>query len=136
MEPPVLLDFGHGRTAVSIAVDRPEDTVPAVEALGLGAPRPILVVVGGAAGLVDRELAELAPLASRLVRAAAAAGAAIVDGGTDAGVMRLLWSCASEGSLRRWRASPEPRFFADVARAVTAASERSAPAASGPFRRR
>jgi hypothetical protein len=49
MEPPVLVDFGHGRTVVPIAVDRPEDTAPAVEALGLGAPRPILVVVGGAA---------------------------------------------------------------------------------------
>jgi hypothetical protein len=90
VERPVVLELGSGRTAVAIGVERAEDVAAAVGTLGLATPRPTLVVVGGAAGLDDSELAGLAPLADGLVRAAARVGATIVDGGTDAGVMRLV----------------------------------------------
>ena len=96
MERPVVLEFGPGRTAVAIGVECVEDIAGAVGALGLEAPRPTLVVVGGAAGLGDSELAGLAPLADGLVRAAAGAGSAIVDGGSDAGVMRLMGRAHAE----------------------------------------
>jgi len=68
------------------------DELPsALSRLGLGVTRPVLVSVGGASGL-DAVVADwllalfrdrLAPLLDRL-------GAAVVDGGTDAGVMALM----------------------------------------------
>ena len=99
MEPPVVMEFGHGRTAVVVAIEGRKDVALAIDALGLEAPRPTLVVVGGAAGLDDHELAGLAPLADQLVGAAADAGAAIVDGGTDAGVMRLVGRARAEANV-------------------------------------
>jgi hypothetical protein len=66
------------------------DLASVVAGLGFETPRPVLVVVGGAAGLSDRIALECAGCTDELVAAAEAAGAAIVDGGTDAGVMRLL----------------------------------------------
>lgn len=72
-----------------VEVEREEELPAALAALGLGAPRPVLVVVGGAGSLAGAELDALVPCAEALVGAAAAAGAALVDGGTDAGVMRL-----------------------------------------------
>jgi hypothetical protein len=50
----------------------------------------VLVVVGGADGLTDQIVLECAACADELVAAASSTGAAIVDGGTDSGVMRLL----------------------------------------------
>jgi hypothetical protein len=68
-----------------------EASLPAAcEALGFGGPRPVLVVVGGADGLTEQVVLDCAACADGLVAAAGAAGAAIVDGGTDSGVMRLL----------------------------------------------
>lgn len=90
MERPGVLELGPGRGALAIHLERPEEAASAVQLLGLEAPRPTLVVVGGAGGVDDADLAALVPGAECLVRAAAAAGAAIVDGGTDVGVMRIL----------------------------------------------
>ena len=68
-----------------------DDLPAALARLGLGSARPVLVSVGGAGGL-DAVIAEhllvlfrdrLAPLLNQL-------GAAVVDGGTDAGVMSLM----------------------------------------------
>ena len=96
MERSVVLEFGPGRTALAIGVECVEDIAEALSALGLEAPRPTFVVVGGAAGLGDSELAGLVPLADGLVRAAAGVGAAIVDGGSDVGVMRLVGRAHAE----------------------------------------
>jgi hypothetical protein len=73
-----------------LELGRSEDLPDVVEALGLGAPRPVLVVVGGAAGLSEQIALECAACTDDLVAAADATGAAIVDGGTDAGVMRMV----------------------------------------------
>jgi hypothetical protein len=75
----------------------PDDVGRAVSALGLGGPRPVLTVVGGAAGLdpVDRD--RLGSLFSEVIAPAIARhGAAAVDGGTDNGVMRLLGQARAE----------------------------------------
>jgi hypothetical protein len=67
----------------------------ALRRLGLGAPRPVVALVGGASGLVDsghlRGLFtdELVPVVRR-------AGAAIVDGATDAGVVALVGRAHAE----------------------------------------
>jgi hypothetical protein len=93
---PLVLKLEHGR---AVAVDGVEDIPAAVGALDLGAPRPTIVVVGGAAGLDDNALAGLESLAGGIVRAAAACGAVIVDGGTDAGVMRLVGRARAQASV-------------------------------------
>ena len=87
MASPLVLELEHGR---AVAVDGVGDIPAAVGALDLEAPRPAVVVVGGAAGLDDSQAKALESLAVGIVEAAAACGAVIVDGGTDAGIMRLV----------------------------------------------
>jgi hypothetical protein len=94
-----VLEFGHGRAAPAVVVKGREDVAPAVRALNLGTPRPTLVVVGGAVGLDEGELSGLEPLVSAIVRTSAAIGAVIVDGGTDAGVMRLIGRACTQAAV-------------------------------------
>jgi hypothetical protein len=96
-----VLELEHGRTALAVAVERSDELASAVEALGLGPPRPVVVVVGGAHGLSRGEVVGLEALAVGIVGAAAACAAAIVDGGTDAGVMRLVGQARSDLAARR-----------------------------------
>ncbi len=81
----------------TMRIERVGDLAQGLEELGLAPPRPTVVVAGGAcrlsdddAGLIEPALAELAGAVDRL-------GAAIVDGGTDAGVMRLLGRVRARG---------------------------------------
>jgi hypothetical protein len=73
-----------------VVLESRDDLAAAVAALDVASPRPSVVVVGGAAGLGDAagEVAE--PVAAAVVRAAATCEAVLVDGGTDAGIMRLV----------------------------------------------
>jgi hypothetical protein len=66
------------------------DLQDAVAALGFAQQVPALVVVGAAARLSDAELESLEPLFEGLAAVVERTGAIVVDGGTDAGVMRLL----------------------------------------------
>lgn len=61
----------------------------ALRRLGLGTPRPVVALVGGAAGLEDGERLR-GVFADELVPVVARSGAAIVDGATDAGVVGLV----------------------------------------------
>jgi hypothetical protein len=64
------------------------DLPTAVAALGLTVPCPVVALVGGAAGLTGDALSGL--FSGTIAVAIREAGAVAVDGGTDAGVMRLL----------------------------------------------
>lgn len=58
---------------------------------GLPLPSPVVVVVGGAGGVAPDDLERLTPVfVEGLVPAVERAHAAVVDGGTDAGVMRII----------------------------------------------
>jgi hypothetical protein len=85
------IGFEGGQTATAVRVDQPSDLPAALAALGLQAPRLVVVLVGGA-GLMDaRDLDRLRPLFARgLVPVAERLGVVVIDGGTDAGVMRLI----------------------------------------------
>lgn len=92
-----LLEFGDGHAA---RVARPRqfaDLASAVVGLGLRGQRPVLVVVGGAAGLDEADKERLFALFGHaLLPAVASRRAVVVDGGTDSGVMQLLGRARAE----------------------------------------
>lgn len=114
---------GAGRRPVPphARVARPDELPAALRTLGVGPGRPVLVLVGGAAGIAPGDLAVAARLLDRLVPKLDRWGAAVVDGGTDAGVMRAagaartgagarfpLVGVAAAGTVSLPGAAPEP----------------------------
>lgn len=91
------------RGAIYVHVRTRDTLAGALEAAGLPSPGPVLVVVGGAGRLDAAELRRLTPLfTDGLAPAIEKVGAVAVDGGTDAGVMRLLGD-AREASSATFR---------------------------------
>lgn len=83
--------FQDGHTAEAILVNDPTDLFPALSRLGIDPPRPSIVLVGGANGLDERQQQSLEPLfTNALALQADVFGAALIDGGTDSGVMRFI----------------------------------------------
>jgi hypothetical protein len=80
-----------GTTAPPVArVAEPGDVPATLKALGIATGRPVLVVVGGADGMSPEHMAALARAVGPVIRALGDWGAAVVDGGTDSGVMRVI----------------------------------------------
>jgi hypothetical protein len=85
------LIFASGQTAKAVEVSSWQALPFALEAVGLSASRPVLVLIGGASNLDPEDgdrlhhlfVDSLAPVVEEL-------GITVVDGGTDAGVMRLM----------------------------------------------
>jgi SLOG in TRPM, prokaryote len=67
------------------------DLLTALRTLALSSGRPVLVSVGGAGGMTPEHLDAMATLMrERIVPVLDRWGAAVVDGGTDAGVMQVI----------------------------------------------
>ena len=97
MDPPFRVTFGTGLTARAVRVHRSRELLPALSAVGLRYPRPTLVLVGGAAELSDADMSRLRPLfVETMAPLAEKVGACVIDGGTDAGVMRLMGRVRAE----------------------------------------
>ncbi len=89
--PVETLCFPNGRTArlVRVSPQTPPDTLLA--ALDPGAPRALVVLCGGAGGMSREEIEAVRPLlVDGLARLAAQERIAILDGGTNSGVMALV----------------------------------------------
>lgn len=83
--------FPDGRTAILVRVDKESDVAAIGAALGLPDARPTIALIGGAGGLSQSDVTHLQPFFhDALVPLAAELHAYVVDGGTDAGVMRLM----------------------------------------------
>ena len=84
----------------AVLVDRPEDMARCVDALNLRVGRPVLVLVGGAAGL-DPAVGQrvLTLFRNHLMPLLAKLDAVVVDGGTDAGVMAFAGQANAAGSV-------------------------------------
>jgi hypothetical protein len=97
MENSFKLTFHQEQAAIAIKVSETAELPHALANIGLGSPSPILVIVGGASQISDTDFIRiqslfvevLAPIAETL-------GACVVDGGTDAGVMRLMGYARSQ----------------------------------------
>ncbi|MBN4007044.1 hypothetical protein [Nostoc sp. LPT] len=91
------LTFNNGQTALATQVEQPEELPYALETIGLCGSRPVLVVVGGASNISEADFLRiqrlfvevLAPIAETL-------GAYVVDGGTDAGIMRIMGTARTQ----------------------------------------
>jgi hypothetical protein len=98
MESSFTVNFVNGASAQAIVVKTEAELSLALAMMGLQEKRPVLVVVGGASLIAEADFIKLqnlftevlAPLAQEL-------GCYVVDGGTDAGVMKLIGS--ARGSL-------------------------------------
>jgi hypothetical protein len=79
-----------------VRVDVISNLPAALDALGVGRGRPVLVLVGGAGGMSREDLSRTAEvLSQQVVPVLARLGAAVVDGGTDSGVMRAIGQARS-----------------------------------------
>jgi hypothetical protein len=85
--------------AHTVHVARADELAAALAALGLGDARAVLVVVGGAQSLAGTQLDTVEQLlAAVVVPLCDELGAAVVDGGTDSGVMAAMGRArAAEG---------------------------------------
>jgi len=83
----------HPRVSV---VEQGTDIPTLVRSLGFVAPRPVLVLIGGAGGVSELQVSDLTGYLRRYVLPVVhRVGAVVVDGGTDSGVMRAI------GRMRR-----------------------------------
>jgi hypothetical protein len=97
MKGPFELDFGGGDAAIAIRVEHMADLPAALPMIGLTGQRPAVVLVGGAGGLDGADLDQVYPVMARgIVPVAGQCGAVVIDGGTDAGVMRLIGRARAE----------------------------------------
>jgi SLOG in TRPM, prokaryote len=73
-----------------VRVRRPSELPAALRALNVGVGRSVLVFVGGAGGMTPDDLAITAKALERVIPALEEWQAAVVDGGTDSGIMRVM----------------------------------------------
>lgn len=84
-----------------IRVDQIDRIPEALDALAVRRGRPVLVLVGGAGGMSDAHLETLRGLlAAAVLPLLDRRGAAVVDGGTDSGVMRVVGGARASGDHR------------------------------------
>jgi hypothetical protein len=95
--PHEIHELGSPQQTMQVVPVSHGDIGAALRQLGLRPPQPVLVVVGGAGGLAEADIALVRPLfAAGLVPLAERCGAVVIDGGTDAGVMRLMGQARAE----------------------------------------
>jgi hypothetical protein len=92
----------EGGTAVPpfVRAARAAGLPAALRALDIRVHRPVLVLIGGAGGMTSEHMAAMADVMAHLIPALDGWGAALVDGGTDAGVMKVAGRAHAAGSAR------------------------------------
>jgi hypothetical protein len=84
-----------------VRVEEVDDIAPGLDRLHLTPGRPVLVLVGGAGGMGDDDVRTLdTVLRQAVVAAVEDRGAAVVDGGTDSGVMRSIGRAKADTGAR------------------------------------
>ncbi len=91
---------GERAVPPSARVGQPADIPVVLRTLGVAVRRPVLVSVGGAGGMTSDQLAVMAKALERIVPALDGWGVAIVDGGTDSGVMQVMGQLRAAAGAR------------------------------------
>ena len=95
---PENVGFSNSRYAKVERVNRYEDLPNAFRSLGLDIGHPVLVFITGAAGVEDNHLEVIHQATDIIARVAESVGAAVIDGGTQAGGMEAMGiACARQG---------------------------------------
>jgi hypothetical protein len=85
------ITFDNGNHAVVVTVGRDTDAQTILKSLEISQPHALIMVFGGAKGLDDSQKTRLAELfRNGIAPAAADAGALVIDGGTQSGVMAMM----------------------------------------------
>ena len=85
------ITFPNSNKAVAVTVGVQDNAQDIVSSLGLAPYQAVILILGGADGVEEKLMPQLAQLFGRgIARAAAEANAVIVDGGLQAGVMSLM----------------------------------------------
>ena len=93
------ITFNNGRTAQVLNVEPDQDLASVLAAINLTEQRPVLVVIGGASLISEEDLQRLQRLFSEvLAPLAEELGLIVADGGTDAGVMRLMGNAREQST--------------------------------------
>ena len=83
--------FDNGNQAVVVTAGRDADAQTILKTLDIAQPQALIMVFGGAKGLDDSRKARLAELFRNAIAPAVAdAGAIVIDGGTESGVMAMM----------------------------------------------
>ncbi len=91
MSEPFPIPLADGSEAVAIRVDLRSELPAALQKLGLQAPRPAMALIGGASHMEPHDYAVLRQIFTQAIaRAAVEVGAAVIDGGTEKGIMQLI----------------------------------------------
>ncbi|MGC8947325.1 MAG: hypothetical protein ACP5N6_14345 [Anaerolineae bacterium] len=100
MIPVETIRFPNGRAARVVRASPQVSPDALLAALDLGFPRALVVLCGGAGGMSQREIEAVRPLiVDGLARLAAQEQIAILDGGTNSGVMALVGEGAAHHGL-------------------------------------
>ncbi len=91
---------GERAVPPSARVGQPADIPVVLRTLGVAVRRPVLVSVGGAGGMTPDQMAVMAKALERIVPALDGWGVAIVDGGTDSGVMQVMGQLRAAAGAR------------------------------------
>jgi hypothetical protein len=85
------ITFDNGNHAVVVTAGRDADAQTILKTLDIAQPQALIMVFGGAKGLDDSRKARLVELFRNAIAPAVAdAGALVIDGGTESGVMAMM----------------------------------------------
>jgi len=78
------------RQTLKIEIKTQNEISLALQKLGLGENRPVIVVVGGAGGIREEDWESIQDGIGRIAQSAQENNAAVIDGGTDSGIMAAM----------------------------------------------
>ena len=91
MPQPFTIRFENGNVARAVRAPAYADASQVLQALDMTTPRPALFLSGGASAMGDAEMQHTQALVrDGIARFAADHGITVVDGGTDAGIMKMM----------------------------------------------
>lgn len=91
------IEFSNHQEAELVIAGNHEEVGQAVQALGLAGSQPVLVLVGGASGVTEEQQAIISQAIEQVAEVIEITGAAVVDGGTDSGVMAAIGQARYKG---------------------------------------